>query len=94
MGLWPFLGRNAPHLRFLSARRGQLAAGAPLDHVNNLHGTATIETVVPGNGSARHQATLKALIEAKADLQLADRNGARLWRWPTNAATRRWNSRW
>jgi ankyrin repeat protein len=55
--------------------RQLIAAGAPLDHVNNLHWTATIEAVVLGNGGARHQATLKALIDAKADLQLADRNG-------------------
>jgi len=55
---------------------GQLiAAGAPLDHVNNLHWTATIESIVLGDGGARHQATLKALIDAGANLQLADRSG-------------------
>nr|CBA31740.1 hypothetical protein Csp_D28630 [Curvibacter putative symbiont of Hydra magnipapillata] len=55
--------------------RQLLAAGAPLDHVNNLHWTATIESIVLGNGGARHQATLKALVEAGANLQLTDRHG-------------------
>ena len=43
--------------------------------MNNLHWTAVIESIVLGNGGARHQATLKALIDAKANLQLADRSG-------------------
>ena len=34
-----------------------------------------IESIVLGDGGARHQATLKALIDAKASLQLADRQG-------------------
>lgn len=55
---------------------GQLiAAGAPLDHVNNLGWTAVIEAIVLGDGGARHQRTLAALIRAGADLQLADRQG-------------------
>ena len=52
-----------------------IAAGAPLDHVNNLHWTAAIEAVVLGNGGARHQETLRALIKAGANLQLTDRQG-------------------
>jgi uncharacterized protein len=55
--------------------RQLIAAGAPLDHVNNLHWTAVIESIVLGNGGKRHQATLKALIDAKANLQLTDRQG-------------------
>jgi uncharacterized protein len=43
--------------------------------VNNLHWTATIESIVLGDGGPRHQATLKALIDAGANLQLADRSG-------------------
>jgi uncharacterized protein len=55
---------------------GQLiAAGAPLNHVNNLHWTAVIEAIVLGVGGSRHRATLKALIEAGANLQLRDRHG-------------------
>lgn len=52
-----------------------IAAGAPLDHVNNLHWTAVIESIVLGDGGPRHQATLKALIDAGANLQLTDRSG-------------------
>lgn len=52
-----------------------IAANAPLNHVNNLRWTAVIESIVLGNGGPRHQKTLTALIEAGADLQLADRQG-------------------
>lgn len=51
------------------------AAGAPLDHANNLHWTAVIESIVPGDGGPRHQATLCAFIAAGADLRLADAQG-------------------
>jgi len=65
----------AAHLGHDGVVRQLIAAGAPLDHVNNLHWTAVIESVVLGNGGPRHQATLKALIDAGANLQLADRQG-------------------
>jgi ankyrin repeat protein len=65
----------AAHLGHDGVVRQLIAAGAPLDHVNNLHWTAAIESIVLGDGGARHQATLKALIDAGANLQLADRHG-------------------
>ena len=65
----------AAHLGHDGVVRQLIAAGAPLDHVNNLHWTAVIEAIVLGNGGARHRATLKALIDAKANLQLVDRSG-------------------
>ena len=65
----------AAHLGHDGVVRQLIAAGAPLDHVNNLHWTAVIESIVLGDGGPRHQATLKALIDAKANLQLADRSG-------------------
>lgn len=65
----------AAHLGHDGVVKQLIAAGAPLDHVNNLHWTAVIESIVLGDGGARHQATLKALIDAGANLQLADRNG-------------------
>lgn len=65
----------AAHLGHDGVVRQLIAAGAPLDHVNNLHWTAVIEAIVLGDGAARHQATLKALIGAGANLQLADRQG-------------------
>jgi ankyrin repeat protein len=55
--------------------RQLIAAGAPLDHVNNLHWTALIESIVLGDGGARHQAVLQALLEAGASTRLTDREG-------------------
>jgi ankyrin repeat protein len=65
----------AAHLGHDGVVRQLIAAGAPLDHVNNLHWTATIEAVVLGDGGPRHQATLKALLDAGASTKLADREG-------------------
>jgi uncharacterized protein len=53
-----------------------IAAKAPLDHVNNLGWTALIESIVLGDGGRRHVATLKALVEAGANVTIADRGGA------------------
>jgi ankyrin repeat protein len=65
----------AAHLGHDEVVRRLIAAGAPLDHVNNLHWTAAIEAVVLGDGGPRHQRTLAALVDAGANLQLADRQG-------------------
>jgi ankyrin repeat protein len=65
----------AAHLGHDGVVRQLIAAGAPLDHVNNLHWTAVIESIVLGDGGPRHQATLQALIGAGANLRLADRQG-------------------
>jgi hypothetical protein len=65
----------AAHLGHDGVVRQLIAAGAPLDHVNNLRWTAVIEAVVLGNGGPRHQATLRALLDAGASTKLADREG-------------------
>ena len=65
----------AAHLGHDGVVKQLIAAGAPLDHVNNLHWTAVIEAIVLGDGGARHQETLRALIAAGANLRLADRQG-------------------
>ncbi len=65
----------AAHLGHDGVVRQLIAAGAPLDHVNNLHWTAAIEAVVLGDGGPRHQRSLRALVDAGANLQLADREG-------------------
>jgi uncharacterized protein len=65
----------AAHLGHDEVVRTLIAARAPLDHVNNLGWTALIEAIVLGNGGPRHVATLKALVDAGANVNLPDRNG-------------------
>ena len=65
----------AAHLGHDGVVRQLIQAGAPLDHVNNLHWTALIESIVLGQGGPRHVTTLQALVQAGANTQLADRSG-------------------
>ena len=65
----------AAHLGHDGVVRQLIAAGAPLDHVNNLHWTALIEAVVLGDGKKRHQAVVAALLGAGASTALADPSG-------------------
>ena len=65
----------AAHLGHDGVVKQLIAAGAPLDHVNNLHWTALIESIVLGNGGTRHQESLRALLEAGASYKLTDRQG-------------------
>ena len=65
----------AAHLGHAGVVRQLVAAGAPLDHMNNLHWTALIESIVLGDGGPRHQATLHALLQAGASHALSDRQG-------------------
>jgi uncharacterized protein len=65
----------AAHLGHTEVVRELIRAGAPLDHVNNLGWTALIESIVLGDGGPRHVATLRALVDAGANVNLADRSG-------------------
>ncbi|HME95246.1 MAG TPA: ankyrin repeat domain-containing protein [Methylomirabilota bacterium] len=65
----------AAHLGHAEVVRTLIRAGAPLDHVNNLGWTALIESIVLGDGGPRHTDTLRALVEAGANPNLADRSG-------------------
>jgi len=65
----------AAHLGHLEVVQILIRAGAPLDHVNNLNWTALIESIVLGDGGERHTATLKALVDAGARVNLADGYG-------------------
>ena len=65
----------AAHLGHADVVRELIRAGAPLDHVNNLGWTALIESIVLGDGGPRHVDTLRALVEAGANVNLADRGG-------------------
>ncbi|MCE8539232.1 ankyrin repeat domain-containing protein [Ruegeria pomeroyi] len=74
----PYLGTGliaAAHLGHAEVVRRLIDAGAPLDHINNLHWTAVIEAVVLGDGGPDHQAVLDALLSAGANRSLADRDG-------------------
>jgi uncharacterized protein len=65
----------AAHLGHAEVVRMLIAAGAPLDHVNNLGWTALMESIVLGDGGKPHIDTLAALVKAGADINIADRAG-------------------
>ena len=65
----------AAHLGHVGVVRQLIAAGAPLDHINNLHWTALIEAVVLGDGGPRHTEIVRLLLDAGANRKLADREG-------------------
>lgn len=65
----------AAHLGHADVVRVLIAAGAPLDHVNNLGWTALMESIVLGNGGKAHTDALEALVKAGASLNIADRQG-------------------
>jgi ankyrin repeat protein len=65
----------AAHLGHAEVVRILIAAKAPLNHVNNLGWTALMESIVLGNGGKNHTDTLKALVDAGADVNIADRQG-------------------
>ncbi len=65
----------AAHLGHAGVVGQLIAAGAPLDHVNNLHWTALIEAIVLGDGGPRHQDVVRQLRAAGASTRLTDREG-------------------
>jgi ankyrin repeat protein len=66
----------AAHLGHAEVVRMLIGAKAPLDHVNNLKWTALIESIVLGDGGRNHTETLRALVEAGADVNIPDGNGS------------------
>lgn len=66
----------AAHLGHAEVVRALVAAKAPLDHVNNLGWTALIESIVLGDGGKSHTDTLRALLEAGANVNLPDGSGS------------------
>lgn len=55
--------------------RALIEAGVDIDHVNNLGWTALLEAIILGNGGERHQQIVHLLVKAKANVNLADRDG-------------------
>ena len=66
----------AAHLGHAEIVRTLIAARAPLDHVNNLRWTALIESILLGDGGSNHTETLRALVEAGANVNIPDGSGA------------------
>ena len=66
----------AAHLGHAEVVRTLIAAGAPLDHVNNLQWTALIESIVLGDGGKNHTETLRALVDAGANVNIPDGSGS------------------
>jgi ankyrin repeat protein len=66
----------AAHLGHVEVVRTLIAARAPLDHVNNLQWTALIESIVLGDGGRNHTETLRALVDAGANLNIPDGRGS------------------
>ena len=65
----------ASHLGNIESVRVLIEAKAPLNHVNNLGWTALLEAVILGDGGPRHTAVVKALVDAGANVNIADRGG-------------------
>jgi uncharacterized protein len=52
-----------------------LKTGIEIDHVNNLGWTALLETIILSDGGPTHRNILKQLIDAGADVNIADADG-------------------
>jgi ankyrin repeat protein len=65
----------ACHYGHLETVRELLRTKIDVDHVNRLGWTALLETVILGDGGARHTSIAQALIERGASVNLADRDG-------------------
>ena len=64
----------APH-GHVAVVKELLATPIAVDHVNKLGWTALLEAIVLGDGGPKHTEIVKMLVAAKADVNLADKNG-------------------
>lgn len=69
--------------------RTLIAAGVDVDHVNNLGWTALIEAIILGDGGERHQQIVRALVDAKVNVNLQIAMVHRRFSSPATAGTRR-----
>jgi ankyrin repeat protein len=65
----------AAHRGHVEAVKLLLATPIDKDHVNNLGWTALLEAIVLGDGGPRHTEIVRLLVEAGANVNLADRDG-------------------
>lgn len=65
----------AAHHGHVNVVRELLTTPIPIDHVNKLGWTALLEAIVLGNGGAGHTEIVKMLVAAKANVNIADKEG-------------------
>jgi ankyrin repeat protein len=65
----------AAHHGHVEAVRLLLATSIDKDHVNNLGWTALLEAVILGDGGAAHTEIVRLLVQAGANINIADRDG-------------------
>jgi ankyrin repeat protein len=65
----------AAHYGHVEAVKVLLATAIDIDHVNRLGWTALLESVILGDGGARHTEIVSLLVARGANLNIADRNG-------------------
>ena len=65
----------AAHHGHVEAVKLLLATAIDKDHVNNLGWTALLEAVILGDGGAAHTEIVRLLVEAGANVNIADRDG-------------------
>ena len=65
----------AAHYGHVAAVRELLTTKIDVNHVNDLGWTALLEAVILGDGGAAHTEIVKLLLAAKADPNIADRQG-------------------
>jgi ankyrin repeat protein len=65
----------ACHYGHVETVRELLATKIDVDHVNNLGWTALLEAVILGDGGAAHTEIVRLLVAAKANPNIADRQG-------------------
>jgi ankyrin repeat protein len=65
----------ACHRGHVEAVRELLKTGIDIDHINNLGWTALLEAIILGDGSARYVEIVRLLVGARANPNLADRDG-------------------
>jgi uncharacterized protein len=66
---------RAAHRGHVEIIRELLQTDIPVDHVNRLGWTALLEAIILGDGGPRHTEVVRLLVDAGANVNLADSNG-------------------
>ncbi|MGH3136479.1 MAG: ankyrin repeat domain-containing protein, partial [Gaiellaceae bacterium] len=66
---------RAAHRGYVEIIRRLLDTEIEIDHVNRLAWTALLEAIILGDGGAAHEEVVRLLVEAGADVDLADGDG-------------------